>query len=208
MLQNLSIEERKADLEARMIAAAKATADEFYDSLTRHDPNPGSTNPLKFVLAPETHIQRFYSYLEYLEGIRSAFEIGIGAGYFFVILQELLGIRMSGCDVPIDNPVYRRMREKLGIDALEHAVTYGKDIPIPARTEAVIGTWTQFHRNWGLTEHEWFVDQCAAKLTGPRLLMLRFGLPGYENAAGVPEFYHQIGTFPMPRDKYFCVIKL
>jgi hypothetical protein len=177
------------------------------------DGGPHPSAHIKFVLAADTHIRRSRDYLPFLAPIagRKAFEIGVGAGYLFVLLNEALSVDMTGIDVRLDEQaVYREMRRRLGIDGRvrEWRVRAYEDIPIPAGTEAVIATWAMFAMGWDLAAHEWFVDHCAGKLVGERMLLLQFNSLGYDDVPGAPEFYQRIGTFPKRKDRRFCIVRL
>jgi hypothetical protein len=167
--------------------------------------------PIKYARDPERYVKRFLQYVPYLIGIESFFEIGVGPGFLFKIIKDVLGKRISGVDIRCrEEDVYREFRQGLGIEDLvsEHAVTAGHPLPIPAGTEAVIAFFTVFNEHWTQADHEWFLDDCSSKLTGRRLVMLRFNPRGFEDNEAVRRLYARRGTFPLRPDPNFCIVRV
>lgn len=231
------MEDRYAAVKKRLITAAEKTAAEMYaefDRLKAEDPaaimdpersflwrdnlgpdgGPHDHGRLKYVLDPKKHIRRHYRYLPYLTDLKGAkaFEIGVGVGYLFALMEGMLEARMSGCDVHVEERrVFREMREHLGIHdrVIEHEVAAGRDIPLPEGTEGVVSIWTGFNNEWGLDEHKWFIDHLRGKLVGERIVAIRFNSAGYDGAPGVRDYFHGIGHYPLPADDArFCVMRL
>ena len=133
---------------------------------------------IKYVALSERHIQKNYKYIYALQGLagKSVFEIGVGPGYQFYLLQQVLGCDMFGCDVLLDEQyVYRRLRTAIGIKELveEQKIEYDSPIRIPEGSEAVVAFWTVFHKPWSIKEHKWILDSCAEKLVGKKMVALR-----------------------------------
>jgi hypothetical protein len=175
------------------------------------DDGPFPAAPIKFVLFPQHHVRKFRPYLPYLAELRGklAFEIGVGPGYLFLLLKEVFGVNLVGIDVGIEEQlVYRELRRRLRIDdaVFEHRVEAEKDIPIPDGAEAVLAFWPVYERHWSLKEHKWFLDHCASKLRGRRLVALRFNKGGYRDAPEIREFYEAKGVFPFGKSKDFCLL--
>jgi hypothetical protein len=169
------------------------------------------STPIKYAIDPPRFLYRFRQYLPWLAGIPSYFEIGVGPGFLFHILRTVLGAEITGVDVDFSREwVYREFRRALEIDHLvtELPVISGQPIPIPAGAQAVIGFFTVFNERWGVSDHQWFLDECAAKLSGKRLVILRFNPKGFDDAPEVRDWYRRRGDFPLASDPSFCIVSL
>jgi hypothetical protein len=174
---------------------------------------PSPAAPIKYVLSPKEHVRRIYQYLPFLSVLerKTAFEIGVGPGYLFTLLKELYFVNMIGIDVGIEEQlVYKEVRRRLGIDGtvFEHRVESGKDIPIPDGAEAVLGFWPMYDRGWRVDDHKWFINHCARKLRGLRLVALRFNKGGYRGSPAIREFYESRGVFPLGKERDLCLLHL
>ncbi len=164
--------------------------------------------PSKYVRWPKKHVSKNIKYVLEMQMLAGAkvYELGVGPGYLFTLLEKALGCQMYGCDINLDAmEVYRRTRKVLNITSrvVEHRVTSGKDLGILPGTEAVIAFWTVFNRQWSVADHKWFIEECARNLVGQRLLFLRFNNEGFTDNAGVMEFYDQCSSQPLPEDGNF-----
>jgi hypothetical protein len=189
---------------SHLVAAAKGL-DEAQTRAIFH------STPIKYAIDPPRFLRRFREYLPWLAGIGSLFEIGVGPGFLFHILRTAYGAQITGVDVDFSREwVYRDFRRALMIDHLvaERPVVSGEAIPIPPGAEAVIGFFTVFNEHWGVSDHQWFLDECAAKLSGKRLVILRFNPKGFDDAPEVRTWYRLRGDFPLASDPNFCIVSL
>ena len=175
--------------------------------------SPWLTAPIKYVRYPQKHIQSNYVFIENLGALegKKLFEIGVGPGYTFTLLEKHLSAEMLGVDINIETQrVYSAMRAKLGIDkkVFEFRVEKYKPIPIPKNTEAVLAFATVFHRSWTVDEHRWFIEDVASKLVGEKLLVLRFNSRGFRDNQPVYEFYSDSSEQPIADDPNFRLMRL
>lgn len=167
--------------------------------------------PIKYARDPTRFVRRFQQFIPYLVGLESFFEIGVGPGFLFKIIKDILGKRITGVDIRCsEEDVYREFRKALGIDKLvsEHAVTAGRPLPVPPGTEAVIAFYTVFNEHWTEADHEGFLQDCSHKLTGRKLVILRFNPRGFEDNEPVRRLYERRGSFPLRSEPNFCVVRV
>lgn len=164
--------------------------------------------PSKYVRWPSKHVSKNIKYVLEMQMLAGAkvYELGVGPGYLFTLLEKALGCQMYGCDIDIETmEVYRRARKVLKITprVAEHRVTSGKDLGILPGTEAVIAFWTVFNKHWSVADHKWFIQECGRHLVGQRLVFLRFNNEGFTDNAAVMELYNQCSSQPLSEDVNF-----
>ena len=171
---------------------------------------------IKYAIEVRDWVDTNIAFLPFFEGVRSAFEIGVGPGYLFTLLRDVLGIDISGIDMGFEMfGVYRDLRKELGISHLvsEFKVMAPDNIPIPDGVEAVIAFWSVFDWPWSLEEHQVFVDFCRGK--GVRRIYWHFNR--VTPTPAVRAFYSRIGRFHKPPPgvyapraawKKFCIVDL
>ena len=81
----------------------------------------------KYVRDPKEQLRRNYRYLPLMKKYRNRriFEIGVGPGYFFKLIQSLISSQISGIDRDIHGKVvFRELRKELSIfdQVFEHRV--------------------------------------------------------------------------------------
>ncbi len=177
------------------------------------DGGPQAAAPIKYVRYPKFHVQKNHCFLEHMSFLsgKKVYEIGVGPGYLFLLLKELVGCKIYGCDIDVETmEVYRRIRNSLGIQELvrEHRITYNQDLGIESNTEAVIAFWTVFCKKWDVAEHEWFLNECRRQLVGEKVVILRFNNEGYLDRPSVKDYYDRISEQPLIDDPNFRVVRL
>jgi hypothetical protein len=194
---------------ARLRASDLSAYQKRIDEL-QHDKNIAvrhRSSGWKYVTSPEHFVRRARDELDFLERANVFFEIGPGPGFLMALLRECRGKRVTAIDAEMNERFYfRRLREAIGVQSLvsEHAVKAYQSIPIPNGAEAVIAFGTGIERDWGIEEHMWFLGECRAKLTGPRLLFWRF----LHTNEAADAYYRSNARFPDKSKKTFCVVEL
>jgi len=177
---------------------------------------------MKYIRRPHGHVHKWSYFLPYLNGLKKAYEIGVGPGYLFRLMIDYYSTNMTGCDLDASkNIIFRELRKQLGIAdrVQEHKVTAGQEIPIPAGSEAIFGFWTVFNRTWTVDDHAWFLDHCREQLVGDKKVVLLFNDVGFDDCPEIQSFYRSRAEFPLlkderalkmaPRDKNaFCILHL
>ncbi len=166
---------------------------------------------IKFVLRSNHFVTQKVRYLPYFKDVTSAFDIGVGPGHLFVLLQDVMGISVRGVDVA-NGPgefLYRTLWQELGIaDRVSiFAVRAGVDVPIPENTQAVLAFGPVFEKSWGEKEHSWFVEMCRSH--GAQRLYWHFNKR--DNFEEIVGYYRKWGAeFPREhlRDPGFCILRL
>lgn len=188
----------------RLLSAARKVAADVEKQVAMLRETVGS---FKYIVTPERFITVNTRYLPHFQGINSVFEIGVGPGYLFSLLHDVMGIRITGVDVAAENHAYASLRREIGIDHLvtECEVRSGHDIPIPEATEVVAAFHPVFHRNWTFDDHAWFVDHCRSK--GVKAIYWRFNKrPALST---LMPFYQPFNpSFPMKDDPFLCLVPL
>jgi hypothetical protein len=169
--------------------------------------------PIKYVRYPKFHISKNYKFIEKMNFLKEkkVYELGVGPGYLFYLLERMLGCDMYGCDIRVEtHEVYRRARTVLHVQdkVKESRVAYQRDIGLEPGTEAIIAFWTVFNKKWGVREHQWFLDECAEKMVGDKYVVFRFNNIGYTDNEEVYSFYQKNSILPIEDDPNFCVLKL
>ncbi len=167
--------------------------------------------PVKFLVDARRYVHDDAHYLTFFRDLRKVFEIGVGTGYLFAMLKTLLGIDMHGVDIDLEKSVvFRDMRKEIGIaDAVsEHRVMPRRPLPIPPGTEAVTAFRTMFNQGWSVADHEWFLADCAEKLSGRKLVIVNFNERPFRADPGVVALYQRRGTLPEPRNGTFFILEL
>jgi hypothetical protein len=204
------VTETAESVTARLIAEFKRFKEEGTSDI--FDPNLADARPRerKFALLADQFIEQRARMVPYFRGVRRGYEIGVGPGYLFTMLQQVLGIEMRGCDVDFDGLiVYRELRRALGIEPLvsEFRVAAGADLPIPPGTDAVIAVAPVFDMGWDVAEHRDFLGLCRAK--GVERMIWRLNKHTPED---ILKFYRGFAQFPMAgedRDaERFCIVPL
>jgi hypothetical protein len=167
--------------------------------------------PVKFLARAPEFIHKDASYLPFFEGLKQVFEIGVGTGYLFAMLRNILKVEMWGVDVDLDkSTVFDEMRRELGIAdrVFEHRVTRRVPLPIPPGTEAVTAFRATFHQGWSVADHEWFLADCREKLTGARRAILFFNSRPLNENPAVVALYRRIGEMPLAKNDAFFIVQL
>lgn len=163
---------------------------------------------MKYVADAESYIRRFYAFLPFFAGLEKVYELGVGPGYLLLMLREVLGIDARGCDIGLaDKAVFREVRRALGLEphVEEFAVRASFPLPVEPGTQAICAFYTVFNDNWGVAEHQWFLEECRRVLSGPKLVILRLNPHGFTDRPEVFDFYHARADFPLP-DEGFCIL--
>jgi len=140
---------------------------------------------------------------------RKIFEIGVGPGYFFKLLQSLISSEISGIDRDIhERVVFRELRKEFSIfdKVFEHKVEARQSIPIPKETEVIVALRTTFNRSWNAEDHEWFLKDCFAQMSGDGAVILGFNRRGYVDNPEVKELYESVGEHPFEDEETLCVV--
>ena len=165
----------------------------------------------KYVRNPKEQLRRNYRYLPLMEKYRGRkiFEIGVGPGYFFKLLQSLISSEISGIDRDInERVVFRELRKEFSIfdKVFEHRVEARKSIPIPKETEVIVAFRTTFNRRWNVEDHKWFLKDCFAQMSGDKAVILGFNRRGYMDNPEVKEFYESVGEHPFEGEETLCIV--
>ncbi|WP_169833639.1 hypothetical protein, partial [Methylobrevis pamukkalensis] len=115
--------------------------------------------PIKFAYQAKGAVGTVRRYLPYFAGVKSGFEIGVGAGYLMRALIDVQGIAMRGCDINIERlGVYKAIRAELGLTHLvtEQRIEPRRPVVLPPDTEAVIGFLPAWTAKWDLEDYQWF----------------------------------------------------
>jgi hypothetical protein len=208
-------------LEARVVAAAAAVVErlrpaferQFCGHIALDDPDREAkvlkrltATPLGEAMEPLNHFQRFYKYLPYFAGVEHVFEIGVGTGSLFTLLEDVVGIRVDGVDAKSEKATVRsEFRRALAIDqrVVDHRIVAWEPLPFPDGVECVAAFWATFNKDWGVDEHAWFLEECRRRLVGARLVMLRFK-PGAE----LDSYLRRFAVRPLVYDTHFRIIAL
>jgi SAM-dependent methyltransferase len=203
----------------------------YYCSVgTLQDPaNTFRSGPIKYAAHYKRHLDEKLPLLPFMSDLAGCkvYELGVGAGHLLFLLREVMGCDVYGCDIHAEtHELYRPLREALGVQDVTHdrEVRFGQPLGIEPGTEAVVCLGPVFMRriddaasvrsafaeaaDWGVEEHEWFVNQCDEGLTGARRMVIRFNRKGLMKNRPVLDYYRRIGTFPIRDDPHFCVIAL
>ena len=167
----------------------------------------------KYVRDPKEQLRRNYRYLPLMKKYRNRriFEIGVGPGYFFKLIQSLISSQISGIDRDIHGKVvFRELRKELSIfdQVFEHRVEPRQSIPIPKETEVVVAFRTTFNRPWNVEDHKWFLKDCFAQMSGDRTVILGFNRQGYLDNPEVKKFYESVGEQPFADEETLRIVKL
>lgn len=163
--------------------------------------------PIKFAFKAPEHVGVVKRYLPFFRDVRSAYEIGVGAGYLLRGLIDVYDMDARGCDVQIKTRgVYREIRKRLGITdrVEEQKVVSHVPIRLPANTEAVICFLPVFDRDWSLDEYQWFHDELRRLRVSTVFWRLN------RNEPAVRDYLTSIGgAFPVKEDaNRFCIVPL
>jgi hypothetical protein len=150
----------------------------------------------KYLLQTSTHVGYARNCSKYFSRVRSLFEIGPGPGFLLALLHEQ-GKIIGACDAR-NSPrhFFVHLRTALGVQqfVIQNRVTAFQPIPIPSGTESLAAIYTGIDRTWGVREHEWFLDECSAKLSGAKRLVFGFQWP--DPNTSTQKLYRSIGVFP------------
>ncbi|HEY5411347.1 MAG TPA: sulfotransferase family 2 domain-containing protein [Caulobacteraceae bacterium] len=199
-----------AHVQQDLVAAAQQVRQRIeahYEHLLRTDPEGAADyhrrlTPMwkdKYLDRAPEHIAKWAELLEHLDGFRQGYEIGVGPGSLFRLLTDLKQVAMRGCDTePDETIVFRELRKQLGIAELvdAHAVQRRTPMPIAEGTDALLGFYTTFSKDFSVPDWEWLFDYCRERMVGDKLVYLIPNPKSY-NQDGVAAFFRQRAEFPL-----------
>ncbi|WP_003611473.1 MULTISPECIES: class I SAM-dependent methyltransferase [Methylosinus] len=165
--------------------------------------------PAKYFFDSPRLVDRFIDLLPYFEGPSTTFDIGVGPGTLLVLLREIYGQKVCGIDVELEQRgPYKALRQAYGLTdvVFEHWVRPFQGLPIPPGTEQVVVFSPAFHSEWKVPEYEFFIEDCRAKMTGPKRLILFFNLKGF--TAEGRRYFAVAARRPRPEYKNFFIMEL
>jgi hypothetical protein len=169
---------------------------------------PWPIAPIKYVNETRLHTRHYPDVLPFFAGVRSVFEIGVGAGFLLALLRDVHGARVSGVDIEVgENGVYDRMRAELGLtDAVSrYKVTSPAPIPIPEKTEAVAAFNPVFNLDWTPKDYDSFHAECQRHGVSRVFWFFNRG----QLNPDIRGHLHGVGRFPITNIwPQFCVVVL